>query len=278
MRAAPQSSVARLFDAMAADYDVLEPWYEHLYARLHAILVDQLRPRPDDARALDAGCGHGAQTALLCRLGYVPHGIDIAGRLLALARRRVPEAVLCQADVTSLPYRSGAFDVVTCAGSTLSFVDEPDAALAELARVLRPNGRLLLECEHKWSLDLGWAFAGALAGDVLGYGLSLGTLLRALRQPIQAPMKLPYPGYGMLTLFSGRDLRRRLAAAGLRWHRAWGIHGITNAIPSTVLHRPTVPRSLALLYGALRRIDAASSGTAPGRALANSLVVLAVKT
>jgi SAM-dependent methyltransferase len=277
MRVAPQSTVARLFDGMADDYDVLEPWYEHLYARLHEILVEQLGPRAADQRALDAGCGHGAQTALLCRLGYAAHGIDLAGRLLAIARRRLPGAVFCQADVTALPYRSGSFDVVTCAGSTLSFVDDPDAALRELARVLRPNGRLLLECEHKWSLDLGWAMASALCRDALGYGVSLGTLVRALRRPLHASISLHYPGYGILTLFSGRDLRRRLAAAGLRWERAWGIHGITNVIPSTALHRASVPRSLGGLYGALRRIDTAWSGTAPGRALANSLAVLAVR-
>jgi MPBQ/MSBQ methyltransferase len=277
MRAARQSAVARLFDAMAAEYDVLEPWYEHLYDRLHAILAEQLAPRPCDARALDAGCGHGAQTALLCGLGYVAHGVDIAGRLLELARGRVPGAVLCRADVTALPYRNDSFDAVTCAGSTLSFVDDPDLALGELARVLRRNGRLVLECEHKWSLDLAWATASALTGDALGYGVSLGSLVRALRLPFHASITLPYPGYGPLRLFSGRDLRRRLAAAGLRWVRAWGIHGITNAIPSTVLHRATVPRAVAMLYGALRRLDAAASGTGPGRALANSLVVLAVK-
>ena len=277
MCAARQSTVAGLFDAMADDYDRLEPWYEHLYARLHAILVDELARRPGDARALDAGCGHGAQTVLLERLGYEAHGIDIAGRLLALARARVAAASFGHADVQALPYRDQTFDAVTCLGSTLSFVEDADAALGELARVLKPAGRLLLECEHKWSVDLVWTFASALAGDRLGYGVPAGALRRALAAPLHASIVLPYPGYGPLTLFSGRDLRRRLDRAGLRWRRAWGLHAATGVIPSTVLHRARLPRALAPVYTALCRLDGTLAGTLVGRALGNSLVVLAVK-
>jgi len=266
---------ARLFDAMAPDYDVLEPWYEHLYARLHAILGLVLggRAAGSRARALDAGCGHGFQTAILRDAGYTTSGVDIAAALLALARRRVPGADFARADLAALPYAAGVFDVVSCCGSTLSFVDDPDRALAEIARILRPGGRLLLEVEHKWSLDLAWTAVSALTGDPLGYGIPAATLWRALRPPARAPPTLPYPGYGTLTLFSTRDVRGRLADVGLRVERTWGIHALTNLLPSTVLHRPRLPRPLAALYRALRAIDTA---IAPA-ALANSVVVLAVK-
>ena len=265
------TDVADLFDAMAPEYDVLEPWYEHFYARLHAILVDALGP--GGGRALDAGCGHGFQTALLQELGYEAHGVDIAGALLALARSRVPAAALARADVTALPYGDASFDVVSSCGGTLSFVDEPDRALAEFSRVLRPGGRLLLECEHKWSFDVAWAAISALAGDVLGYGTSAATLWRELRRPLRASIVLPYPGYGRLTMFSRRDLRARLARVGLRVQRIWGIHALTNVIPSTVLHRPRVSRAVAAVY---RVLCAADTAWAPG-ALANNVVVLATK-
>src|SRR5206468_9178180 len=68
--------VARRFDAMAATYDVLEPWYEHLYEVMHRIL--RLTLARGGGRALDAGCGTGFQAALLRGFGYETHGLDIA--------------------------------------------------------------------------------------------------------------------------------------------------------------------------------------------------------
>ena len=272
-----QGRSTALFDAMAAEYDVLEPWYEHLYARLHAIVRGALAPggaRP--GHALDAGCGHGFQTALLADLGWQTHGIDLAGGLLTVARRRVPAAVFARADVAALPYGDATFDVVSCCGSTLSFVADPEAALGEMARVLRPGGRLLLECEHRWSLDLVWMAASALGGDALGYGVPAAALGRAFRRPWRAAVRLPYPGYGTLTLFSTGDLRRRLRAHGLTPRRTWGIHALTNLIPSTVLHRERLSRPVAALYRALRVLDTAAAA-GPLRAIANSVVILAVK-
>ncbi len=266
---------ARMFDAMARDYERLEPWYDHLYARLHALLAAHLAPARGGRRALDAGCGTGFQAHVLRGLGYETHGVDISAGLLAVARRTVAGVALVRADLQALPYAPAAFDAIVCGGSTLSFVADPDRALAELARVLRPGGRLLLECEHKWSLDLAWTLASALAGDPLGYGVSAAALWCALRRPPGASIALPYPGYGTLTLFTAGDLRRRLAAAGLCWQRAWGIHAVTNVIPSTVLHRERLPQPLAAVYRALCRLDAAAGGSPPGRALSNSLVVLA---
>jgi SAM-dependent methyltransferase len=268
---------ARLFDAMAGDYQRLESWYEHLYARLHALLTAHLAPARAGQRALDAGCGTGFQARVLRALGYETHGVDISAGLLAVARRTVAGVALARADLQVLPYAGATFDAIVCAGSTLSFVANPDRGLGELARVLRPGGRLLLECEHKWSLDLAWTLASALAGDPLGYGVSAGALWRALRGPLGAAIALPYPGYGTLTLFTAGDLRRRMAAAGLCWQRAWGIHAVTNIIPSTVLHRARLPRTLDAVYRALCRLDGAAGASRPGRALSNSLVVLATR-
>ena len=87
-------ATTRFFDAMAASYDELEPWYEHLYARLHRIVRDALGRAAPGARALDAGCGTGFQTAILAELGYRPHGLDLSGASLAVARGRVPGAAL----------------------------------------------------------------------------------------------------------------------------------------------------------------------------------------
>lgn len=268
------SAVAALFDAMAPTYDELEPWYEHLYDVLHTILRETIGSAPAaGARALDAGCGTGLQSSLLEPLGWRTHGVDVSAGLLAVARRRLPGLPLALASVEALPYPDARFDAVVCCGSTLSFVDDPARALHELGRVLRPGGRLLLDCEHRPSLDLAWALASTLTGDPLGYEVTRRQAWRALTA--RGRLRLPYPGYGPLWLFTRRELSAMLRAAGLRPLRAWGVHGITNLLPSTLLHRPRTPRPLAAVFRALRRADVALGGTAVACALANSLVVLA---
>jgi len=268
------STVARLFDAMADTYDDLEPWYEHLYDVLHAILRETIGQAPaGGGSALDAGCGTGFQAALLAELGWRPYGVDVSPGLLAVARRRLPGAVLALGSVEALPYADAHFDAIVCCGSTLSFVDDPARALVELGRVLRPGGRLLLDCEHRPSLDLAWTLGSALAGDALGYGVTPREAWRALNA--RDGLRLSYPGYGPLWLFSSRQLTRLLGAAGFRTVRGWGVHAVTSLIPSTLLHRPRVPRAVAAAYRALCRLDAAVASTAPARALANSLVILA---
>src|SRR5262245_16476245 len=124
---------------MAASYDDLEPWYRHLYARLHRLLRATLAPAAPGARALDAGCGTGFQTAIVAEFGYRAHGLDLSARSLAVAQTRLPAAGLVRGDLGRLPYRDASFDAVVCAGSTLDFVDEPARAIAELARVMRPG-------------------------------------------------------------------------------------------------------------------------------------------
>ena len=270
------SGTARAFDAMAGEYDELEPWYEHLYGTLHAILRGALGSGA--GRALDAGCGSGFQTAILEELGYETHGIDLSPRLVALAKSRVPGAAIALGDVQALPYGDATFDAVTCCGSTLSFVDAPGRALVEIGRVLRPGGRLLLECEHKWSLDLAWALVSGATGDCLGYGVSAREALAQLARPLAEGFVLAYPGYPPIRLFTRAELDALLRAAGLSPLGTWGLHSITNLIPSTILHRASLPPPLRRLYRWLRALDSAVAATAPARGMANSLVVLAVRT
>ena len=270
-------STARFFDAMAASYDDLEPWYRHLYARLHRALRASLPPAPPGARALDAGCGTGFQTAIVAELGYRAHGLDVSAGGLAVARARVPDARLVRGDVLGLPYRDAAFDAVVCAGSTLDFVDDPGHAIAELARVMRPGGTLFLEVERRFCLDLGWTLLSSLTGDGLAYGLRPAQAWALLARPPREGVWLDYPGYPPLRLFTDHEIRSMLDRADLRVERAWGIHAVTNLLPSTLLHRPRLPAGLRLVYRALCAADAAVSGWPAARALAAHAVVLARK-
>jgi SAM-dependent methyltransferase len=268
-------ATTRFFDAMAASYDELEPWYEHLYAELHRILRSTLGPAPPGARALDAGCGTGFQTGILAELGYRSHGLDLSGASLSVARARLSEAGFVRGDLGALPYDDAIFDAVVCAGSTLDFVDEPGRAVSEIARVMRPGARLLLEYERRWCPDIAWALLSSVTADAFGYGLRPAEARTLVASPWRTGVWVDYPGYPPLRLFTDRELGTMLESSGLHVEQAWGIHAITNLMPSPVLHRSRLPALLRPLYRALRSVDARLGSSRGIRAMAAHGVVLA---
>ena len=101
-------------------------------------------------RILEVGCGQAnalVPLAALCTPRRLV-GLDVAGSLLAGARRhldaRGTKAELFEADVRGMPFPDGAFDVVFDFG-TCYHIAESERALAEIARVLAPGGRLVYE-------------------------------------------------------------------------------------------------------------------------------------
>jgi SAM-dependent methyltransferase len=270
-------ATTRFFDAMTASYDELEPWYEHLYAELHRILRSALSPAPKNARALDAGCGTGFQTSILAELGYRPHGLDLSAASLSVARARLPASRLVRGDLGALPYGDASFDAVVCAGSTLNFVDEPGSAVGEIARVMRPGAQLLLEYERRWCLDVGWTLVSSVMADAFGYDVRLAEAWALVASPWRTGVWVDYPGYPRLRLFTDRELGAMFENSGLRVEQAWGIHAITNLMPSPVLHRARLPAALRPLYRALRSADSRAGSFRPMRAIAGHGVVLARK-
>jgi SAM-dependent methyltransferase len=113
------------------------------YRNTRALIAELLRPwLGSDLRILDAGCGPGGNGAWLASHGRVI-GVDLAREALEFVRERRPVTVPVLASAEVLPFEDGAFDVAV--GITLLYTVRDDvAALAELARVLRPGGALLL--------------------------------------------------------------------------------------------------------------------------------------
>jgi SAM-dependent methyltransferase len=99
-------------------------------------------------RILDAGCGNGRYSKYLLRWAdhdAVIAGFDLSQRMLKRARRRLhsPRINHVAADLTRIPFATGLFDAVVC-GYVLEHLPDPRPGLAELARVMRPGGKMLL--------------------------------------------------------------------------------------------------------------------------------------
>lgn len=96
------------------------------------------------SRVLDAGCGIGTSLEYLHRtFGCEIYGIDISNTAVAAARAANPDALILQADASSLPFEEDYFDAVFME-CTLSLFTDAAKALKEAARVLKKEGSLIL--------------------------------------------------------------------------------------------------------------------------------------
>ncbi|MEV7864907.1 methyltransferase domain-containing protein [Streptomyces sp. NPDC088124] len=192
-------------------------------------------------RVLDVGMGQGTQALRLARGGHTVTGLESDAGMLATAREALatePEGIrervrLIEGDglETGVHFLPGSFDLVLCHG-VLMYVNEPDALLAGLARMLAPGGLLSLLVRNGDGLALRPGVAGDWAGaldafDADTYTNRLGLRVRADRLAaltatlagIAAPLHVWY-GVRVFTDGaaddalppSGADLERLLAA------------------------------------------------------------------
>jgi demethylmenaquinone methyltransferase / 2-methoxy-6-polyprenyl-1,4-benzoquinol methylase len=150
-------TVRRVFDSVAERYDVMNDLMSlGLHRAWKAFAVGIARPRPGE-RVLDVATGSGDLAAALCRRTQ-PGGevwiTDINRRMLERGRDRLLDAGIAapavQCDGERLPFPTGYFDCVTV-GFGLRNMTRKEAALAEMARVLKPGGRLVvLEFSKVW--------------------------------------------------------------------------------------------------------------------------------
>jgi SAM-dependent methyltransferase len=112
-------------------------------------------------RILDAGCGSGPLFATLRDRGAIVTGIDRSAGMLELARRRLgDDADLHVAELgRPLRFRDDTFDDVT-ASLVLHYLEDWGPALAELRRVLKPGGRLIVSVNHPFAENLWHREAG----------------------------------------------------------------------------------------------------------------------
>lgn len=175
--------------------------------RWRSFLVSRVEAAPDQ-RVLDVASGTGAVAIELARrYGCSVVGIDQSAEMLAAGRRRVAAAGvgglvrLEQGRAESLPFEDESFDAVTFT-YLLRYVDDPAATLRELARVLRPGGRLAsLEffvptnplARAAWELYVraGLPLAGRVVSPGWGrVGRFLGPSIRDFYERVPLPMLL----------------------------------------------------------------------------------------
>lgn len=195
-----------------AYYDEFSAWYEkERHDGYHALIDDlesDLASRyAAGGRVLEVGCGTGLILRRVAPLAAEAVGIDISPGMLAQAAARGLNVV--QGSATELPFDDASFDLVY-SFKVLSHVEDIDRALAEMTRVTRPGGRLLLEFYNPWSLR--W----------------LAKRLRAGRISDATTEAAVYTRYDSLP-----SLRRRLPPA----LTLEGVHGVRVFTPHAAAHR-----------------------------------------
>jgi SAM-dependent methyltransferase len=140
--------------------------------RLRSTAVGLLAPAPG-SRILDAGCGIGDMTRdLATRVtpGGTVIGVDISTTMIAEARRRIADAALPaefrHGDITRLGLAPASFDGAY-SERVFQHLDEPEAALAELMRVTRPGGRIVV-VDTDWGMHAVQGAEPSLTARVLG--------------------------------------------------------------------------------------------------------------
>ena len=192
-----------LFATIADRYDLITAVLSYGQdARWKRTLINLARVQRGE-RALDLACGTGDIACAAAANGARVVGLDITHRMLQLAARKSATVALVAGDMTSLPFGSQTFDLVTT-GYGLRNVPDLNLAIDEIARVLRPGGRLL-------SLDFNRPRPALVRAAYLSYltvvGAALGWLLH--RDPdtyryIPASIRR-YPGAaGVAVLLSSR--------------------------------------------------------------------------
>jgi SAM-dependent methyltransferase len=136
-----------------------------LTAQSAEIMLDTAGVAPG-CNVLDVCTGHGVLALAATQRGARVCALDFAEAMVAAAHRNVPTAECRQGDAQDLPYAENTFDAVVC-GYGIIHLPEPDRALVEMRRVLRPGGRVAISIWERPSPNNGF---GVLMGAIKAHG------------------------------------------------------------------------------------------------------------
>jgi SAM-dependent methyltransferase len=171
---------------LEAGYRAWAPLYDKMsnaLIRAEEPLVEAGLDGVAPGEALDAACGTGRHAARLAADGHRTMDIDRSEAMLAIARSKLPDVEFRKGELTDLPLATGSVDLAVCA-LALTHLPDPARAIAELARVVRSGGRVIISDAHPifvliqgqalFPYEKGFAF-------VRNHAISHGTYLRAFR-------------------------------------------------------------------------------------------------
>jgi ubiquinone/menaquinone biosynthesis C-methylase UbiE len=164
-RAATPVDTVTGYAAWAASYDSSANPTVELEEDVVRRLLDELAP---GSTVLDAACGTGRHAVYLSQKGHDVVGVDSSSVMLERARERVPNADFRTGELTALPLEDESVDAAICA-LALSHQRDISAGVDELARVVRPGGRVIVSNPHPFATEyLYWrATVAGATGDRL---------------------------------------------------------------------------------------------------------------
>ena len=218
--------VAGMFDAVARRYDltndVMSLWQVRMWRRVARAAVGAA----PGLRVLDLAAGTGTSAVEYAADGADVVACDLSPGMVAEGRRRHPEIEFVVGDAMALPFADADFDVVTISYG-LRNVQDAAAALAEMARVTRPGGRLVIA---EFSTPVRRALRGL-------YRFYLGAALPAVGRLVSSnPRAYAYLGESIVAWPDQEALAALMHAAG--W-RGVGYKNLSGGI--VAIHRGTLP-------------------------------------
>jgi ubiquinone/menaquinone biosynthesis C-methylase UbiE len=175
-------------------------------------------------KCLDAGCGGGRYAIAMAKLGAEKvTGCDISTEGLADARRRavdLPNVEFQEASVLELPYADEAFDFVCCSG-VLHHTKDPEKGIQELARVLRPLGKIFLLIYGAGGLRWPTIMTIRPHAQAMGYGLLDEAMKLANLPPNKQRTFLDDFFVPIIQFYSWNEVQSMLVNNGLKSFDRW---------------------------------------------------------
>jgi ubiquinone/menaquinone biosynthesis C-methylase UbiE len=155
---ADRSRIASFFDEMAGTREAVfrsNPVIDYEQQVRASAVLDALQPQAGDV-ILDIGCGNARDITPMLQRGATIVGVDLSEGMIAQARRDLEAAgfsgvTLEVGDATSLRFADATFDKVVCS-EVIEHIPDTDRAIAEMQRVLKPGGLLVVSTpnRHSW--------------------------------------------------------------------------------------------------------------------------------